>query len=268
MDKKKFIKQINITRIKDNKKTVIQEKIIDEEILEILINKTRTFQMVLLMTHTRALAAGFLFTQGIIHKKTDLQAIKVIKEKKQCHITLNDRAIERLNQFKKGSHIKGSSGGILLQAERESVSTGTGKAFGITYDQVLSLLQMHREKSELFHETGAVHSAALCDPSKVLLYYEDIGRHNALDKLAGDILLKEIDTSDKIATVSCRISIEIIGKIIRTGIPVVISNAAPTFSAIKLAEKSGVTMVGFARNNRFNIYTHGKRIKDSEHHSK
>ena len=122
------------------------------------------------------------------------------------------------------------------------------------------MIQLHRDHSELFQKTGAVHSAGLCDPSKVLYYYEDIGRHNALDKLAGDVLLKEIDTRDKIATVSCRMSVEIIGKIIKTGIPIVISNAAPTLWAVKLADKAGLTIVGFARNNRFNIYTHEKRI--------
>ena len=112
----------------------------------------------------------------------------------------------------------------------------------------------------LFHKTGAVHSAGLCDPGSILSYYEDIGRHNAIDKLAGDILLNQINTHDKIATVSCRMSIEIIGKIIRTGIPIVISNAAPTLSAVHLAHRAGVTIVGFARNNRFNIYTHENRI--------
>ena len=125
------------------------------------------------------------------------------------------------------------------------------------------MIQLHWDHSELFHKTGAVHSAGLCNSSKILSYYEDIGRHNALDKLAGDVLLKEMDTRDKIATVSCRMSLEIIGKIIKTGIPIVISNAAPTLSAIKLADKAGLTLIGFARNNRFNVYTHEKRIQAS-----
>ncbi|MCK5164416.1 MAG: formate dehydrogenase accessory sulfurtransferase FdhD [Desulfobacula sp.] len=260
MDAKNIIRQINITRIKDNKKILMRDDIIDEDILQIYINKNKAFDMVFSLTHPQALAAGFLFTQGIVHEKNEIMEIDFLKEKKQCHITLNDRAAQRLYKFKKGSQVKGSSGGTLLQDKTDLLSSSLADTLSITYKQVLSLIQLHRDHSELFQKTGAVHSAGLCDPSRVLYYYEDIGRHNALDKLAGDVLLKEIDTRDKIATVSCRMSVEIIGKIIKTGIPIVISNAAPTLWAVKLADKAGLTIVGFARNNRFNIYTHEKRI--------
>lgn len=261
MDSNPILKKINITRIKNNKVILMQDSIIDEDILEIVINSRKAFEMVFSMTHTRALAAGFLFTQGIVHDKTDILRINFFKEKKQCHITLNNRAMQRLEQFKNGHPIKGSSGGTLLQNHAEIVSADRKDTLCITYDQVLSLIQRHWDQSDLFHKTGAVHSAGLCNVSTLLSYYEDIGRHNALDKLAGEILLKDMHTADKIATVSCRMSLEIIGKIIKTGIPIVISNAAPTLSAVKLADKAGLTIVGFARNNRFNIYTHEDRIK-------
>ena len=263
MDKKYIIKQVEITRIKDHKKFLMEDSIIDEDILTIVINRHKAFQMVFSMTHSRALAAGFLFTQNIVRKKTEIKAIEFFKNKKQCHITLNDPALKRLNKFNKNRQIKGSSGGTLLQDPADLFLSCPGDRFSITYDQVLTLIHLHWDHSELFHKTGAVHSAGLCDPSNILSYYEDIGRHNALDKLAGDILLKETDTQDKIATLSCRMSLEIIGKIIKTGIPIVISNAAPTLSAVKLADRAGLTIVGFARDNRFNIYTHERRIKPS-----
>jgi FdhD protein len=260
MDSRHIIKQLEITRIKDKKKILMKDSIIDEDILEIVINKNKAFQMVFSMTHSTALAAGFLYTQGIVHKKSDIAAIEFFKDKKQCHITLDDPTLKRLNKFKKSRQIKGSSGGELLQDIGHLFPPRPEGHFSITYDQVLNLIQLHWDRSELFHKTGAVHSAGLCDPSNILSYYEDIGRHNALDKLAGDILLKEMNTQDKIATLSCRMSLEIIGKIIKTGIPIVISNAAPTLSAVKLADRAGLTIIGFARNNRFNIYTHETRI--------
>jgi FdhD protein len=257
-----LIKQLNITRIKNNNKILIKDNIIDEDILQIYINNKKTFEMVFSMTHPKALAVGFLFTQGIVDNKIDIKEIIFHKGQKQCNITLNLKAQERLNNFIKRDKIKGSSGGVLLQDKTAVLPTDPNKTIPITYSQVLSLIKSHQEQSRLFHQTGAVHSAGLCDSIKVLSYYEDIGRHNALDKLAGDILLNGIDTKNKIATLSCRMSLEIIGKIIKTGIPIVISNAAPTLSAVKLANRAGLTMIGFARDNRFNIYTHEQRIHD------
>ena len=261
MDKKHIIKQIDIIRIKANKKILMKDNIIDEDILEIFVNKTKIFQIVFSMTHTKALVAGFLFTQGIIQKKTDIKEIKFIKEKKQCYVILNNMSQKRLDKFQENCQTKGSSGGILLQDNSDFLSLKFKNSLKITYDQVLSLIQTHWNYSDLFHKTGGVHSAGICNLSEILFYYEDISRHNALDKLAGDILLKGIDTSDKIATVSSRMSLEIIGKIIKTGISIIISNAAPTLSAVRLAHKKGLTIVGFARNNRFNIYTHEQRIQ-------
>lgn len=260
MDKRHLIQQIDITRVKNNKPIVMKDSIIDENILQIIINKTNRFKMVFSMTHTRELVAGFLFTQGIVHGKTDIKQMTFIKKTKKCHVTLNESAITRLNEFKKGYQVKGSSGGVLLQHQSAILPSDSKVLLKIKYDQVLCLIQQHWDQSGLFHETGALHSAGICTPLKVLSYYEDIGRHNALDKMAGDIFLRELKTYDKIATVSCRMSLEIIGKIIKTGIPIVISNAAPTLSAVKLAQKAGLTIIGFARGNRFNIYTHKTRI--------
>ncbi len=262
METKTIIKYVNITRIENDKKSLKEDYIIDEDILNIYINGEKSFQMVFSMPNPNALAAGFLFTQGIVKKKTDIHKISFLNKEKQCHIQLNNLASIRLDTFLKESQIKGSSGGILLKNHLEPVNINSASkdAFSITHKQVLSLIQMHQEHSRVFQQTGAVHSAGLCSPSKILFYYEDIGRHNAIDKLAGAILLKDIDTTKKIATLSCRMSLEIIGKIIKTGIPIVISNAAPTLCAVKLANEAGLTMIGFARKNRFNIYTHEKRI--------
>lgn len=261
MDNAHIIRQVDILRIRDNIGFRTRDSIIDEDILEIIVNGEKTFQMVFSMTHTKALAAGFLFTQGIVREKSDILDLGFNEESKQCLVTLGAGAMKRLKEFKKQGQVTGSSGGALLQGVSDTIQANPAFDFSITFDQVLSLIRMHWDRSELFVETGAVHSAGLCDPFSILSYYEDIGRHNAIDKLAGDILLKETVTQDKIATLSCRMSLEIIGKIIKTAIPIVISNAAPTLSAVRLADRAGLTVIGFARDNRFNIYTHEKRIR-------
>lgn len=260
MNNAHIIKQIDITRIKDGQIILTRDSIIDEDILEIQINGETAFQIVFSMTHTEALVAGFLFTQGIVQEKADIRDLEFSEKTKQCRITLKHAALKRLGELKENGRIKGSSGGILLRHPAGISAKSLAQGFSITYDEVLSLIRMHRDHSGIFLETGAVHSAGLCNKNRILNYYEDIGRHNALDKMAGDILLKGINTGDKAATVSCRMSLEIIGKIIKAGIPIVISNAAPTLSAVRLADLAGLTVIGFARDNRFNIYTHGERI--------
>ncbi len=147
---------------------------------------------------------------------------------------------------------------LLYQLDKPGIEQN--KKFRITGDQVLNLIDTHWERSAHFKETGALHSAGLCNPEGLTEYYEDIGRHNAVDKLAGSMVLNQTNPENKIVTVSCRMSQEIIGKIIKTRIPIIISNAAPTLSALKLATQADLTVIGFAREKRFNIYTHSYRV--------
>jgi FdhD protein len=106
-----------------------------------------------------------------------------------------------------------------------------------------------------------VHSAALCTEDKILLFYEDIGRHNAIDKILGRCLLESIPTRDRIMITSGRVSSEIISKVINAEIPFLISSSAPTSESIKLARVFGVTLIGFVRGERFNIYSNEWRVK-------
>lgn len=260
MDADPVIKEIEIIRFEDGKSRQIKDAIIDEEILSLVINENPCFKMVCSMTDIQELSAGFLFTQGIIHQKKDIKNMEWKPGENRCCVTLTPDAYQRVTDLKKNGLIKGSSGGSLLHSFSPAKPMENDN-FSITPAQVISLIESHWNCSKRFQKTGAVHSAGLCDLENTLFYYEDIGRHNAVDKLAGSILLNSIDTFGKVATVSCRMSLEIVGKIVQTGITVLISNAAPTLSAVKLADKAGLTMIGFARGNRFNIYTHEQRVQ-------
>ena len=130
----------------------------------------------------------------------------------------------------------------------------------VSPDNIRNMLKEFRTISELFTKTGGVHSAALVDKEKIILFSEDIGSHNAVDKLLGKAFLAGIPTDDKILLSSGRISGEIMTKVIRNRIPVLISRTAPTCMSITYAEDHGVTLIGFARGSRMNIYTHPQRI--------
>lgn len=169
-----------------------------------------------------------------------------------------------------------------IPAEGEAATEGavitSGCIGGITFPKRLSLqrvddplrLSAHRLKdlfrrfqnaSELYKLTGCVHSAALSDGDGLICLAEDIGRHNAVDKILGYAILENIPFSGTIMLASGRLSSEIVSKCARWGIPMVASRTSPTSLAVDIADRSGVTVVGFIRADRFNIYTHPQRIE-------
>ena len=117
-----------------------------------------------------------------------------------------------------------------------------------------------QKKALLFKTTGGVHSAALADSEKLLYFHEDIGRHNAVDKIIGECLLNSTTTDDKGLFTSGRLSSEILLKAAKLKIQLIVSRAAPTSLSIELAETLNITLIGFVRGRRMNIYSHPWRI--------
>ncbi|OHE56907.1 MAG: formate dehydrogenase family accessory protein FdhD, partial [Thermodesulfovibrio sp. RBG_19FT_COMBO_42_12] len=132
--------------------------------------------------------------------------------------------------------------------------------FSITTAAIKKLFEEFQRKSELFQLTGCFHSAALSDGKRILIFAEDIGRHNAVDKVIGYSVINDIPSTGKLMLVSCRLSSEIISKCSRWEIPIIASRAAPTDLAVEIAEMSGVTLIGFVREDRLSVYTDPQRI--------
>ncbi|MEM3268770.1 MAG: formate dehydrogenase accessory sulfurtransferase FdhD, partial [Metallosphaera sp.] len=133
----------------------------------------------------------------------------------------------------------------------------------IKSDVIFSLPKKLRDGQSAFNVTGGLHAAGLFSTEGEMLYlYEDVGRHNAVDKIVGRLLMRnELPASSTILQVSGRIGYEIVSKAIMAGIPVVSGISAPTSYAIKIAEDSGITLIGFSRGESFNVYAHPERIK-------
>ncbi len=116
------------------------------------------------------------------------------------------------------------------------------------------------QRSSLFKMTGACHAAALCDKDGILLWHEDIGRHNAVDKVIGHAFLEKIPLNDKMLAITGRINSEIVDKVVSANMPVVASKAPPTDVAVRTAQKAGVTVIGFVRNRRMTVYSNSERV--------
>jgi FdhD protein len=117
-----------------------------------------------------------------------------------------------------------------------------------------------QEQSTDFKQTGGVHNAALCTSDELIISRTDIGRHNALDKIYGYCLQKKIPRADKVLAFSGRLSSEVLLKVAKIGIGIILSKSAPTTLGIDLANDLGITMVGFIRQNQLNVYSHPERI--------
>jgi FdhD protein len=128
-------------------------------------------------------------------------------------------------------------------------------------EKLFSLFKIFQEESVLYRTTGCIHASALANENEILFIAEDVGRHNAVDKVIGWALLNKIPFEGKIIIVSGRISSEMALKTAKWKIPIIVSRTAPTSLAVEISEKAGLTVIGFLRGNRFNIYTHPERVK-------
>lgn len=208
------------------------------------------------------LAAGFLKGEGLLESREDLREIRVDPSRSHIHV-------ESLRSD--------SLAGKLL--EKRTVTSGCGK--GTTFyhaldalhvravqggpvvkaGTILRLMALLHGASELYRSAGGVHNAALCDGRGIVIFRDDIGRHNAIDKIHGECFLREVPVDDKILVTTGRISSEILIKAGKMGVPVVVSRSTPTALALDLAERTGITVVGRVRGGSLTVYSHPERVE-------
>jgi FdhD protein len=212
-----------------------------------------------------ALAVGFLFTEGIIISSGDVKSVK-IEGRNAVTVMLNRGAHLDLSQLDRHSFISSSCGACgkrsiaaVRVARRHDVRQGKPIVFS---DVVHHLPAALRQAQAEFSLTGGIHASALFNSDGTLIaLQEDVGRHNALDKLIGaEFLAGKIPLSSQILLVSGRVSFELVQKAAIAGIPVLAAVGAPSSLAIELAVECGITLLGFVRDNRFNIYHDCERI--------
>jgi FdhD protein len=130
----------------------------------------------------------------------------------------------------------------------------------ISADEIFALVNKFQHSSEVYLATHGVHSAALCDKKSMLVFNEDIGRHSAIDKIFGKCLLEDIPIKKRLIVSSGRITSEILHKVARRGVPILISISAPTSLGVKIANELGITLVGSVKGKKMNVYTHDWRV--------
>lgn len=202
------------------------------------------------------LVIGYLLSDGIIDTTADLISLDINDADGIAEVAV--AAYDPVAMGQKAVTSGCGKGEIyleMLQHCRRNTSVVT-----LSSTTLLQHVNKFNKMSALFLSTGGVHSGAICSPEDVIIFQEDIGRHNAVDKLIGEAASCGIGLSDKILLTSGRLSSEILLKAARQGIPIIVSRSAPTSLAVEIAERLNITLVGFARGNRMNIYAGESRI--------
>lgn len=207
------------------------------------------------------LVYGFLISEGIIQCREDIADIKVDEEKGVVDVFTTKQ--KDLSNYFTGKRMitTGCGGGTAFYNIHDVVNCRPAeKGFKVKVQKLLVLMKEFLAASEVFQNTGGVHSAALSDGEKILVFHEDVGRHNALDKVLGEAFFKDIQCTDKLILTSGRISSEMLAKVAKRGISMVVSRSAPMDLALRIGEEMNTTIVGFVRGNKMNVYTGSSRI--------
>lgn len=250
-----------------------------EEPLEIQLSSGEETRTVAITMRTPGndyeLAAGFLYNEGIIHAKHELVQMtycvgsnRQLQEYNSLDVRLQGERLPELAQLERHFFTNsacGICGATMLDDLRSRNLPLIPNGPQVRPSILTELPQALQDGQQLFERTGGLHAAALFDASgQLLALREDVGRHNALDKLIGWGLLNgQLPFHNKIILVSGRASYELLQKCLVAGAPIFCAVSAPSSLAVELAEAFGITLVGFLRGERFNVYTGAERIEDS-----
>jgi FdhD protein len=257
------IENINILRLTEEGRESIEDVIVREFPITIILNNEELVTMLCSPANLDHLAVGFLFSEGLLESKDEIK--NVLVDENRGIVRVNTKEEKDLNNdflFKRMITSGCGRGASFYHAADAENREQVKSEIKISTGQVLKLMKEFQQKSEVFRETGGVHSAALCDTNTLLVFMEDIGRHNAIDKIFGKCMMEDIPTEDRIVVTSGRVSSDILLKVSRRNIPIIVSKSAPTNLGVRLAGEMGITLLGFARGKRVNAYTNDWRITD------
>lgn len=229
--------------------------------LTVYVNDTELATLICSPGGHRELAVGFLLSEGLLQDYSDIKSITYNEQDSLLWVD-TVAPVPQLENFLRRQIAsccgKGRATLYYINDARKLKPVQSGHIFEAAH--LLHLIGLLEEKSSTFRKTGGVHSAALGDSKGMLARYEDIGRHNAVDRVLGYAFLNKIDPADKCLLLSGRISSEILIKAAHYGIPVVVSRSAPTFLAVELADEFNLALVGFARGERLTVYSHTEKV--------
>ena len=259
------IKNLDLTRFVegiDEKKQKITTKVIHEKPLTIFLNSHEIVTLMSIGDHPNYLAIGYLLNQNMIRSEDKIKKIEYQKDLDTIIIRTN----RRTNYEKK------------LRKKITTSGCAQGTVFGDIYEEIEKIKLAYKNKIKdswiyelskkitltpsLYLEAGAIHGCVLCKKNNPLIYMEDVGRHNAVDKIAGYMFLNNIQANDKIFYTTGRLTSEMVIKTVKMGIPILISRSGFTSWGVELAKKTNLTLIGRAKGKRYTVLSGIERLID------
>jgi len=234
--------------------------------LTLFLNGREAVTLLTTGDHAEELAVGFFASEGFIQAVEDIKTA-TLDAKRQSVFVETRRETEGIQElFEKRIITSGCGKGSIYYHVLDSIQAGEVRveaAIRIRCSDVLDMMSRLSKESSLYRDTRGVHGAALADESgEFEVFREDIGRHNAIDKIVGHCLLEGLDTTGRILLTTGRITSEVLIKASKMGVPVLVSRSAPTSLAIEMAERVGMTVAGYVRGGRMRVYSLQERITE------
>ena len=252
--------KVNILRLTAESTSEIEDTVVREFPLTIVLNDQELVTLLCSPADQKNLAVGFLYSEGLINGRDEVKNVTFNEGTGVVRVETEGGDVLAREALFSRLITSGCGRGASFYSATDVTGKKVESPLQVSVSAILALMKDFQHRSETFRATGGVHSAALCDTKNILVFNEDIGRHNAMDKVFGECLLKDIPTDDCLVITSGRISSEILLKVARRNVPILVSKSAPTNLGVKMAEDLGITLVGFVRGKRVNVYTHKQRI--------
>ena len=255
-----YTKEIIIEKFYEDGIEVAEDYVIKEDKIEFFLNGKRFLSVMSIAQHQDAHLVGFLLSEAVINNFSDIESIIVSEDGLKVEVIANVSDEGYANLFKEKTLTSGCCIGVTGNAEKVFDCAFINTDYKVKAKDILSNMKLFNNSSKLFDNTGCVHKAELVLEDGTIFIAEDIGRHNAIDKVIGLASMNKKEVKKSVLYATGRLSMEMVVKCVMHKIPIVVSKAAVTFQGIKSANEHGVTLVGFARGNKMNVYTHSGRI--------
>ena len=257
---------VSVERFKNGELSTVDDFVAEEVPVVLMYNGVSHVVMLATPTNLEDFALGFSLTEGIIANAAELESAKVYQRSNGIEVQLKIPEARFQCLADKGRNLTGRTGcGLcgattLKQAIKPTRSVSGNLKISPEHLKSVALLSQHQKLNQL---TGAIHAVAWVEPEKgIVELREDVGRHNALDKLIGALLKRGTDFGAGFMITTSRASYEMVQKATAVGVTVLVAISAPTALAIRLAQESGLTLIGFARDETCVIYSHSQRFME------